>query len=104
MQDEHQEAVVELRALRSSTTQVRDLVLKRSHETSSLAVSLSSTADQVEDCVDTAATNRVHWGAQSALIAALSHFPELEPELEHELELVGFGCNADLAKGQLNAL
>jgi hypothetical protein len=100
MQDEHQEAVIELRALWSSTTQVRDLVLKRSHETSSLAVSLSWTADQVEDRVDTAATNRVHWGARLTLIATLSHFPELEPELE----LVGSGCNADLAKGQVNAL
>jgi hypothetical protein len=41
---------------------------------------LFSTADLIEDCVDAAATNGVHWGG--VLTVALSHFPELEPELD----------------------
>jgi hypothetical protein len=62
MQDEHREAVVELRVLWSSTTQVWDLVLKGSNEMSSLAASLSSTADLIEGRVDATTTNGVHWG------------------------------------------
>jgi hypothetical protein len=42
---------------------------------------LSSTADLIEDCVDAAATNGVHWGG-GVLTVALSHFPEIEPELD----------------------
>jgi hypothetical protein len=36
----------------------------------------------------------VHWGARLVLTAALSHFLELEPELE----LLGSRYNADLMK------
>jgi hypothetical protein len=74
MQDEH-------RALQNSASRVWDLVPKGSNEASSLAMSLSSAADLIEGCVDVAAAKGVHWGARLALTAALSHFPELEPEL-----------------------
>jgi hypothetical protein len=38
-------------------------------------------------------------GAQQALTAILLHIPKLEPELE----LWGFGYNANLTEGQLEA-
>jgi hypothetical protein len=100
MHDDHWEAVIELRALWSSVVWVQDLVLEGSHEVSSLVPSLSSAVDLIDGHVDGAAANRVSWGARLALIAALSHFPELESELE----LFGSKCNTDLTKSQLNAL
>jgi hypothetical protein len=60
MQDEHREAIDKLRALQSSATRVRDLVLKRSDKMSSLAASMSSAADQVEGRIDTMIANGVH--------------------------------------------
>jgi hypothetical protein len=92
MQDEH-------RALQNSVTRVQDLVLKRSDEAFSLVVALSLTADLIEDHVDAVAANGVHSGAWLALTAILSHFPELE----RELELLGSEYNADLTEGQLEA-
>jgi hypothetical protein len=89
-QDEHQ-------ALQNLASQVRDLVLERSGEAISLAVVLFSTVNPIEGCVDAAATNRVHLGAWLALTTVLSHFPELELELE----LLGFGYNADLMKDEM---
>jgi hypothetical protein len=65
---------------------VKDLVLDGSDKTSSMIASLSSAVHMVEDCIDVAAINGVHWVARLALIATLSHFPELGPELE----LLGF--------------
>jgi hypothetical protein len=86
MQDEHREAVVELRALQRSATLVWDLVLKGSNEASSLAAPLSSTTDLINFCVGAVAANRVHWEARLALTATLSHFPELGPP--HEMGMV----------------
>jgi hypothetical protein len=100
MQEEHWEAVIELRALRSSTARVRDLMLKGSDRASSLAASLSLATDLIECRVNAAATNGVYWGAQLALTATLSHFPKLETKLE----LLGSEHNADLIEGQLDAL
>jgi hypothetical protein len=93
MQDEH-------RALQNSVTRVQDLVLKRSDEAFSLVVALSLTANLIEDHVDAVATNGVHSGARLALTAILSHFPELEPELE----LLGSEYNADLTEAQRASL
>jgi predicted metal-dependent hydrolase len=76
------------------------LVLKRSDEASSVAALLSSTADLIEGHIDAVATNGAHWGARLALIAALSHFPKLEPELK----LLGSRRNADLTESQMEAL
>jgi hypothetical protein len=99
MQDEHWEAAIKLMALQDSATRVWDLVLKGSNEVSSLVASLSSATDLNKGRVDAAAANGVHWGARLVLHAALSHFPELEPELE----LLGSGYNADKMEGQLDA-
>jgi hypothetical protein len=57
-------------------------------------------AELHEDRIDTAAANRVRWGTQSVLVAALSHFPELATELE----LLRSGRNVDLTENQVNAL
>jgi hypothetical protein len=75
-------------------------VLESADETSSLAVSLSSVAELLEGCIDFTAANRVRWGTQSVLVAALLHFPELGTELR----LLGSGCNADLVEHQVDAL
>jgi hypothetical protein len=77
--------------------QVRDLVLESSGEALSLAAMLFSTVNPIEGRVDAAAANRVHLGVWLALTAILSHFPELELELE----LLGFGYNADLMKDEM---
>jgi hypothetical protein len=77
--------------------QVRDLMLERSGEALSLAAVLFSTVNPIKGHVDAAAANRVHLGAWLALTAVLSHFPELELELE----LLGFGYNADLVKDEM---
>jgi hypothetical protein len=53
----------------------------------------------VEGCVDAAAANGLHWGARLALTVVLLHFPELESELE----LLGSGYNANLAKDGMEA-
>jgi hypothetical protein len=74
-------------------------VLKRSNEASSLAVSLPSVANLIKGRIDVVAANRVHWGARLALTAALSHFPELEPELELHVSRY----NADLTEGRVDA-
>jgi hypothetical protein len=65
-----------------------------------LVASLSSTAKLIEGRVNVAATNGVCCGARLVLTAALSHFPKLETKLE----LLESECNADLTKGQLDAI
>jgi hypothetical protein len=100
MQDEHLEALIELRALWTSATRVGDLVLKGSIKTTSLAASLSSVVDLIKGHINVVTANGVHWGTRLALITTLSQFPKLEPELE----LLGSGHNADLTENQLDAL
>jgi hypothetical protein len=75
-------------------------VLKGYDEMPSLAASLSLAADLIKGHIDDTAANGVRWGDRLALIAALSHFPELETKLE----LLGSGRNANLTEGQLDAL
>jgi hypothetical protein len=67
---------------------------------SSLAASLSMVAELLEGRIDTMAANGVRWGTQSALVVALSHFPELKSELE----LLESRRNADLTDDQFDAL
>jgi hypothetical protein len=57
-----QEVDAELHALWSSVARVLDLVLDWVYGTSSLAVSLSSTAKLLEDHIDTVTTSGVCWG------------------------------------------
>jgi hypothetical protein len=59
--------------------------------TSSLAASMSMTAELLEGWIDIGAANGVHWGSHSALVAAVLHFLELKTELE----VLGSGHNMD---------
>jgi hypothetical protein len=86
----------ELEALQTSATCVRDSVLDKADMTSSLAVSLSMVVELLEARVDIAATNGVHWGTRSVVVAALSHFLELE--------MLMSGRNAVLTEDQVDAL
>jgi hypothetical protein len=63
LQAKRREAVAELEGLRSSAARVQDLVLGGPARTSSLAVLLSLAAELIEDHIDIAASNGVHWGA-----------------------------------------
>jgi hypothetical protein len=67
---------------------------------SSVAACLSMTVELLEGWVDVTIANRVHWGTRSMLVAALSHFLELEPELE----LLRSGHNVELMEDQADAL
>jgi hypothetical protein len=53
----------------------------------------------VEGRVNAAAINGVNWGARLALTAILSHFPELEIEVE----LLGSRYNTDPMKDEIEA-
>jgi hypothetical protein len=85
------EADAELEALRISAAWVQDLVLGGVNGTSSLAASMSMTAELLEGRIDIGAANGVHWGSHSALVAAVLHFLELKTELE----VLGSGHNMD---------
>jgi hypothetical protein len=65
-----------------------------------LVASLSSMIELIEDCIDAAATNGVHWGTRSTLATAMLHFPELGVKLE----LLGSGRNTYLMKDLVDAL
>jgi hypothetical protein len=67
---------------------------------SSLAASMSTAVELLEGWNDAAATNGVHWGSRSVLVAAVSHFLELKTKLE----LLGSRCNADLTEDKADAL
>jgi hypothetical protein len=73
-----QEADAEMEALRTSAAWVHDLVLDSVEGPSSLPTSVSG----------------------SVLVATVSYFPELKSDLE----LLGSGCNADLAEDEADAL
>jgi hypothetical protein len=62
--------------------------------------SLSSAAELIDDHIDAVATNGVHCGTRSALVAAMSYFLELGTEME----LHGPEHNADLTEDQVDAL
>jgi hypothetical protein len=66
----------------------------------SLAASLSTAVELLEGWVDATGTNRVRWGTRSTLIAALWHFPELEPVLG----MLRSSCNVTLMEDQVDAL
>jgi hypothetical protein len=66
---------------------------------SSLPACLAMVVEQVENQINTAAANGVRWWTRSALVAILSHFPELEPELD----LLGSGRDAKLSDDQVGA-
>jgi hypothetical protein len=76
------------------------LVLDNVDGSSSLTASLSMVVELLKGWINAVATNRVRWGTRSALIATLSHFPELKSKLE----VLGSGRNANLIEDQANAL
>lgn len=91
----------ELEDLRVAAARVRDVVLGSSQvSSSSLPAALESAMGVVEDRLDAAASSGVRWGTRSALVVALSHFPELEAELE----LLGSGRNAEVPDAELERL
>jgi hypothetical protein len=87
-------------ALRTLAARVRHLVLGNADGLSSLAASLSMVAELLTGRIGTATANSVCWGTRSALVATLSHFPELKSELE----LLGSRQNADLTDDQADAV
>jgi hypothetical protein len=97
---ERREADIELEGLQNSVAQVWDLVLGGLARTSSLAVSLSSATELIEDRVDAMGVNGVYLGTRSMLAAIMLHFPELGAELE----LLGYGCNMDPTEDQVDAI
>jgi prophage DNA circulation protein len=96
----HHEVDAELEGFWSSATQVQNMVLGGPTGMSSLVASLSSAAELIKGCINIVAANLVHWGTGSVLASTLSHFLQLETELE----LLGRRHKADLMKDQVDAL
>jgi hypothetical protein len=94
------EAEAELGALRSSVAWVLDLVLGGTDGSFLLEMSMSAVAKLLESWIDTATAKKVRWGSRSALVAAVSHFMELDADLE----VLGSGCNAGMTEDELDAL
>jgi hypothetical protein len=94
------EVDVELEALWTLATRFWDLVLGSVDGPSSLAASMPTVAELLKGQIDAVAANRVHWGSRSVLVATVSHFLELETELE----VLGSGCRADLIEDKADTL
>jgi hypothetical protein len=95
-----QEVEAEFEALRSSAAWVQDLVLGDVNRSSSLATSMSAVVEWLTSRIDTAAANGVCWRSRSTLVGAVSHFLELDVDLE----VLGSECNAGLTEGEVDAL
>jgi hypothetical protein len=91
---------VELEALWTLATWFKDFVLDQAEGPSSLAASLSTAVELLEGWVNATAVNGVCWGTRSALVTALSHFPELEAELELHRSV----CNAAMLEDLVDVL
>jgi hypothetical protein len=89
----------EWEVLQTLAAWIRDLVLDNADGPSSLATSISMVAELLEGWVDVAASNGVHCGTQSALVAALPHFSKLEAKLE----LLESGRNTILVEDLVDA-
>jgi hypothetical protein len=90
----------ELEALWTSTVWVQDLVLGSADGPSSPVASMSAVAEPLKGRIDAAAASRAHWGSHSAVGAVMSHFLELEAELE----VLGSGRSTDLTEDETDAL
>jgi hypothetical protein len=64
---------------------------------SSLVASMLAVAEQLESWIDATTANGVHWGSRSALVATVSHFPELDINLE----VLRSRCNAGLTEDEV---
>jgi hypothetical protein len=61
---------------------------------------MSTVAELLEGQIDTVAANVVRWGSRSALVATVSHFPELDTDLE----VLGSGHSVGLTMDEVDAL
>jgi hypothetical protein len=89
-----------LEDLRSSAMRVRDLVLGDIGGSSLMVASMSALTEKLEGQIDAVIANGVHWGSCSVLVAAVSHFPELDADLE----VLGSERNVGLTKDEVNVL
>jgi hypothetical protein len=94
------EAEAELEALWSSVTQVWYLVQGSVNGLSSLATSMSAVAELLGNRIDAAATNGIRWGSRFVMVAVVSHFPELDTDLE----VLGSRCSMGLTSDEVDAL
>jgi hypothetical protein len=94
------EAEAELEDLWSLAAWVQDLVLDDANGSPSLAVSMSAVVEQPERRIEAEATNRFCWGSCSALVAAMSHFPGLDVDLE----VLRSRCSVGLTADEVDAL
>jgi hypothetical protein len=61
---------------------------------------MSTVAELLEGQIDTVAANVVRWGSRSTLVATVSHFPELDTDLE----VLGSGHSIGLTMDEVDAL
>jgi hypothetical protein len=61
---------------------------------------MSAVAELLESWIDVVTANGVHWGYCSALVAVVSHFLELNADLE----VIGSRCSAGLIEDEVDAL
>jgi hypothetical protein len=98
--DAQREAEAKLDALQSSTVQVRGLVLGDADGSSTQATSMSAVAELLKGQIYTTAANGVHWGFCSMLVAVVSHFLELDADLE----VLGSGHSMGLTEDEVDIL
>jgi hypothetical protein len=79
---------------------VRGLVLGDTDGSSTQVTSMSAVAELPEGWTDTVAANGVRWGCRSTLVAAVSHCPELDTDLE----VLGSGHSMGLTEDEVDAL
>jgi hypothetical protein len=89
-----------LEAMRFSAARVQDLRLGNVDGLSSLATSMSVVADWLMGRIGAATANVVCWGSCSAFFATMSHFLELDADLE----VLGSRHNAGLMEVEVDAL
>jgi hypothetical protein len=89
-----------LEALQSSMVWVRVFVLGDADGSSNKATSLPAVAELLVGRIDTVAAKEVHWGSRSMLVAAISHFPELDVDLK----VLGSSRSVGLTEDEVDAL
>jgi hypothetical protein len=61
---------------------------------------MSAVVEHLKNRIDAVAANEVRWGSRSTLVTVVSHFPELDIDLE----VLGSGCSAGLTEDEVDAL
>jgi hypothetical protein len=91
---------VELEVVQSSVVWVQDMVLGNVDGLSFLVTSMSAVAGQLDCQIDATTANGVRWGSHSALVAVVSHIPELDADLD----VLVSKRNAGLIEDEVDAL